>query len=329
MNARTIIALAVAIALGIAATLVGRSIVMGNRTIGISTPTVTEIVVAKTDLEPGQLIEAADVMLAEMPTSSLSPSMFRDTKALVGRAVISPVVKGQAMFEQLLAPPGSEGGLSSLVPDGMRAVSVDVNESSAVAGLLTPGSRVDVIATLRPDQRGQIARTIVENVKVQAVNRRLSKTERPDEKAASVKTVTLIVAPKDAEAIELASNTGRLRLVLRGTSDMAPTQSPGVTFAELTGQVTSDFAMQPYNESGQPGEASDGGDAPAGHVGFATPDKRPIRQAVRIIRGTSESTIYYELRPNLRKDGKEDWSVANPPSESAKEQDPFVGGSGK
>src|SRR6185295_2278145 len=129
MNSKTLVSLAVAAVLGVAATWVGRNIVLGNGSIGNSGPAMAQVVVARADLEPGQLLGAGDLVLAQMPESSISKSMFRDSKPLVGRAVIAPVVKGQAMFEALLAPAGSEGGLSALVPDGMRAVSVETNES--------------------------------------------------------------------------------------------------------------------------------------------------------------------------------------------------------
>src|SRR4051794_10495668 len=122
MNGKTLMSLTVAAGLGLAATWVGRNIVLGNRSIGNSGPAMTQVVVARADLEPGQLLNASDLTVLEMPAASVSKSMFHDSKPLVGRAIIAPVVKGQAMFETLLAPPGSEGGLSALVPDGMRAV---------------------------------------------------------------------------------------------------------------------------------------------------------------------------------------------------------------
>src|SRR5262245_13277280 len=139
MNAKTLLSLVVAVALGLAATWVGRNIILGNRTLSGSSPQTVKVVVAKTDLEPGRLIVVSDVTTVDIPESSLAKTMFTDTKALVGRAVLSPVVKGQTMFEGLLAPPGSEGGLQVLVPEGKRAVAVEVTESSAVAGLLNPG----------------------------------------------------------------------------------------------------------------------------------------------------------------------------------------------
>lgn len=334
MNAKTLLSLVVAVVLGLAATWVGRNIILGNRALGLSAPDTVKVVVAKTDLEPGRLIVASDVTTIDIPSSSLTKTMFTDPKALVGRAVLAPAVKGQTMFEGLLASPGSEGGLQVLVPEGKRAVSVEVTESSAVAGLLNPGCRVDVIATLRSEDGGhlgQMARTIVENVKVQAVNRRMVREKNEDPGTAAVKTVTLIVAPKDAEAIELASNSGKLRLVLRGSTDMAPTSSAGVTYSELTGRITS-VPYAPPPPVSDPEQSGNGierflaavmNTPGAQDVATAAPQRpQAMRQAVRIIRGNSESTIFYELQPP-RPGQADDWSVSSGGAAEPEKQDPF------
>ncbi len=335
MNAKTLMSLVVAVALGLAATWVGRNIILGNRTLSGAAPETVKVVVAKNDLEPGRLLVAGDVTTVDIPSSSLAKTMFTDTKALVGRCVLSPVVKGQTMFEGLLAAPGSEGGLQVLVPEGKRAVAVEVTESSGVAGLLNPGCRVDVIATLRSEdgsgQTSQMARTIVENVKVQAVNRRLSREKNEDPGTAAVKTVTLIVSPKDAESIELASNSGKLRLVLRGQTDTAPTSSAGVTYAELTGKVTSVAYAPPRGEkqpekgSGLEKFLSAMVNAPGTQVEPTAEEySQGIRQSVRVIRGNSESTIFYELQPPKPGQSDPSWTVTGVGGpEHVEKQDPF------
>ncbi|MGH7178842.1 MAG: Flp pilus assembly protein CpaB [Tepidisphaeraceae bacterium] len=290
---KTIISLGVAVTLGLLATWIGRNIVLGNRLPGIAAPEMVSIVVAKRDIETGQVLAAEDLTLVEYPSASVSRNMVRESDKLLGRAVTSPVVRGQAMFESLLAPTGSDGGLIALVPPGMRAVSVDVSESSGVAGLLTPGAHVDVIATLRLEV-GEMARTIVEDVKVQAVGRRLVKDKSDDSRTATVKTVTLIVSPKDAEAIELAGGSGRLRLVLRGAQDTARNASPGITFAELTGaRAEPGPSTRPSGKDG----ALDKILAFLSSRDSAAPPQI-VRQQVQIIRGGNESTIYYEWRPD-------------------------------
>src|SRR5205814_4519660 len=104
--------------------------------------------------------------------ADLPKGTTKDPKDLIGRVLVSPAIQDLPISDRLLAAKGTEEGISGMIPVGMRAVAVDVNESSGVAGLITPGCRVDVIATLRMSE-SEIARTIDENVKVQAVNRKM------------------------------------------------------------------------------------------------------------------------------------------------------------
>jgi pilus assembly protein CpaB len=180
----------------------------------------------------------------------------------------------------------------------MRAVSVEVTESSGVAGLLLPGCRVDVIATLRQDNM-QIAKTIVENAKVQAVGVKMSRNKN-ESRGEPSKTVTLIVTSKDAEAIELASNSGKPRLVLRGMADTDRSHSSGVTFAELSGQAVPAAEVMPANADA---EGSGGWGQFFSSLAAARADgatgmpPQPVRWPVQIIRGNDESTIFYEVSP--------------------------------
>lgn len=293
MNLKTFVSLVVAASLGLAAVWVGRQLIFGQPMAAVSNTPMTKVVVAKTDLDPGQQITLDDLTTLDMPTLAAPANAFKDPASLKDRAVVSAVVKGQIMFEGLLAGQGIDGGLTALVPKGMRAVSVEVSESSGLAGLLVPGARVDVIATLKQDN-SQIAKTIVENAKVQAIGVKLSRGKGEDKGAPAAKTVTLIVTTKDAEAIELASNSGRPRLVLRGTSDTDRNAGPGMTFAELSGSNV------PTAET-MPAQPLTGWDklfaaiaARAGSDNATTPPQ-PVRWPVQIIRGNNESTIFYDV----------------------------------
>jgi pilus assembly protein CpaB len=199
-----------------------------------------------------------------------------------------------------MAPIDSPGGLQALVPEGMRAVTVEVNESSGIAGLLVPGARVDVIATLR-DGQDTVAKTIVENVRVTAVGRRLVRDPR-DDPSQAVRTVTLVMRPMDAEAVQLATTYGRPRLVLRGPADNTPTVSEGVSMSELVGS-----ADHPNAVNALAGPAPTPPPPPAAVINddaFGPPATRPsvafessmLRKPVQMIRGGQESTVYYEVR---------------------------------
>jgi Flp pilus assembly protein CpaB len=198
--------------------------------------------VARTDILPGHEITAADVIEAQV--ESVPAESFKDVQLLVGRTPEFRITKGAPILESMLTPAGSGAGIVALVPKGMRAITVEVNEFSGVAGLLVPGCRVDVISTMQNNDGKQVARTIVQNVKVQAVGQRLVANPPPadsdNNKGAAappevVRSVTLIAKPKEAESIELAASMGRPRLVLRSQRDEDVEESAGITIGELSG----------------------------------------------------------------------------------------------
>jgi pilus assembly protein CpaB len=194
------------------------------------------VAIAKRELEPGKGIEQADLAMVAFPENVAPHSSFQKASDLIGRVVLYPVAKDQPVLENALAPIGAGAGPQALVPKGMRAVTLDVSESTGVGGLLAPGFRVDVVSTLQ-DETGnkKITRTIVENVCVMAVGQRFIGSKKDDEGAPQAKTVTLLVTPQQAELIELASNSGRCRLVMRGLLDAGTGADSAATLAELLG----------------------------------------------------------------------------------------------
>jgi pilus assembly protein CpaB len=238
MNAKTIVPLVVALVLGVLAAKVGRDMLVKNRQGGVTNAKMTKLVVAKEDVAPGSVLTDADLVLREVPIDGASTYAFTNVGDVVGRVVTTQLVKNQAVLETLLAPKGSIGGAQAMVPQGMRAVTLEVNEVSGVAGLLTPGSHVDVVQTIhvKGDDGGLMAKTIVENLKVIAVGRRLSHAApaTPEQQELS-KSVTLLATAEQAEAIDLATHVGQPRLVLRNVLDGKPGGTKGVTVAELRG----------------------------------------------------------------------------------------------
>jgi len=310
MNWKTLVSLTVAIVMGLAAMYVGKDLVMGNRT-QQSGAKLVAMVVAKHDMDPGTQLTAEDLTTFAVPAEGVSSAVLTDSKTLVGRVLISPVTKGTPMQETLLAAAGSDSGIIGMIPEGKRAVAIDVNESSGVAGLIVPGAHVDVIATLRQTE-GEMARTIVENVKVQAVNRRMGRmNDDPKAEPQPVKTVTLIVDPRDAEAIELAGNNGRLRLVLRGTADNKPTLSSGLTYDQLSGHEPPKPALPTTQPSG-PTAMDKFIAAMSTMAQNARPSEpRMERRTVPVIRGGQEGVIVYERPAGIFKDPDEGWTVAS------------------
>jgi pilus assembly protein CpaB len=239
MNWKTIVPLVVALGLGVVAAKIGKDMMARGRQQG-EVKTI-KVAAAKEDLTPGAMIKEIDVVLRELPAASVASNSFANLGDVVGRVVTSQVNKGQPVLETMLAPKGALGGAQAMVPEGMRAVSLEVNEFSGVAGLLTPGSHVDIVQTIRgKDDASAMAKTIVENLTVIAVGRRMS-TAAPvagpggEVEGQISRSVTLLATAEQAEAIDLASHTGSPRLVLRNGRDGTVTGGKGVTVAELRG----------------------------------------------------------------------------------------------
>jgi pilus assembly protein CpaB len=246
MNLKTMIPLVVALILGVVAAKVGHDMMLKGRQSGATGIKTIKVVVAKEELSPGSTIKDTDLTLRDMPAEGLPPSLATNPAELAGRVLLTQVAKGQVIPEGLLAPKGSLGGLAAMVPAGKRAVTLEVNEVSGVAGMLTPGAHVDVVQTIQAKgEKGQdtglMAKTIVENLRVIAVGRRLSTPTAapgtaPDADQGLVRSVTLLATTEQAEAIDLASHVGSPRLVLRNGADDKLTGGRGITVAELRGE---------------------------------------------------------------------------------------------
>lgn len=297
MSWKTWAPLVIAIGLGLAAALAAKNMITRQHT--PAGPVGTQpVVVASRDLGPGQMLQQGDLVMGSMPANAAANGTFTNFTDLLGRVVTTRVDKGQAIVMPLLAPVGDGGGLQSLIPKGMRAVTLEVNEFSGVGGLLIPGCRVDVLATLRSDPGHEaVTRTIAQDLKVTAVGQSMGMRNDPPQDNKSdprlPRSVTLLASPKQAELIQLASDNGRPWLVLRGGKDNAPVAAPGVTLAELRGK--------PAN--------ADNGSKPVPVVQvqmpMAAPTTRPveaqaepdakIRRTVQLIRGSSESQVIFEM----------------------------------
>lgn len=237
MNWKTWTPLALAIVLGLIAAKVARDALTRGRDRDRSQAKSVNVVVAKGPVAPGQELTKDVLALSPISAEAPPPGAFTDVAAVAGRVTVTPMFPGQPVLETLLAAKGTPPGLQALVPRGMRAITVEVNETSGLAGMIVPGCRVDVVSTLSgANKDDSVSCTIVQDVLVQAVGQRLTPGPDPDQKDAQpVRSVTLIATPRDAEVIDLASSTGRTRLVLRGSNDRSLTESEGVTYVELRG----------------------------------------------------------------------------------------------
>jgi pilus assembly protein CpaB len=176
------------------------------------------VVVAADDVLVGVKLDAHDVRVISLPQSATPPGAFSDPSKVLGRGAVLPISKGEFILPSKLAALNAGGGLPSLIPPGMRAVSVRVNDVVSVAGFVQPGTRVDVLAT--GNQGGGNERqttTVLENVAVIAVGKSLDRNASSEAQTAPV--ITLLVSPDDAQKLALVSQEGRIQLSLRNPLD--------------------------------------------------------------------------------------------------------------
>jgi pilus assembly protein CpaB len=159
--------------------------------------------------------------------------MFQDINAVTERGVIVPMDINEPVLESRLAPKEAGAGLTTAIPDGMRAISIRVNDVIGVAGFVVPGTHVDVILTGNPGKEapGEVAKTILENVQVLAAGQNVDSDAQGRPQAAQV--VTLLVTPVDSQKLALASSEGRMQLSLRNPLDQEPTSPPLMQSAAL------------------------------------------------------------------------------------------------
>jgi pilus assembly protein CpaB len=190
---------------------------MLSKTTGNNEPG-AEVIVAANDLQVGSKLMDGDVRQVKVPTSVLPPNYFRNKSQVLGRGVILPVQKGEFILPSKLAAENAGSGLPSLIPPGMRAVSVRVNEVVAVAGFVVPGTRVDVLLTGNPTGGNEPqTTTVLENVAVIAAGQKLERNAAGDPQSTPV--ITLLVSPDDAQKLTLASSQGHIQLALRNPID--------------------------------------------------------------------------------------------------------------
>ena len=178
-----------------------------------------QVVVAATDIQVGSKLTDRDLRVAAFPQSSVPPNAFSRKSQVLGRGAILPIGQGDFVLPNKLAAEDAGAGLPSMIPPGMRAVSVRVNDVVSVAGFVQPGTRVDVLSTGNEGSGNERqTTTVLENVAVIAVGRSLlDRVLTGETQNASV--ITLLVSPADAQRLTLASQEGRIQLTLRNPLD--------------------------------------------------------------------------------------------------------------
>jgi pilus assembly protein CpaB len=197
---------------------------------------VTKVAVAANDINLGQRLSPEFVKLVDWPTASLPPGVIKDQRAIDGRVTKTSVSRGEPVLESKLTPVGTKGGLSAVIADGKRAITVRVNDVVGVAGFALPGSFVDIIVNTQKEAAGKsasnerteqsISKIVLEKILVLAVAQEVNRDETQPK---VVNAVTLEVSPDEAEKLDLARSVGTLSLVLRNQVDPRPVATTGAT----------------------------------------------------------------------------------------------------
>ncbi|HEU4796159.1 MAG TPA: Flp pilus assembly protein CpaB [Pyrinomonadaceae bacterium] len=242
-NKRLIIALAGAVLCGVLGVML---ITRYLSNVQAYTRDLGNVVVAKVGIQLGEKITAEQLALAPIPNGSAPEGAFRKIEDVVNRVAITPIGVRETVSEMKLAPKGVEGGLSAVIPEGYRAMTVKVDDVVGVSGFVMPGSYVDVVAVIVPQQAqgaqtpGPVSKIVLQQIKVLASGPKLD-SPNDQREPTNAKAVTLQVTPEQAERLSLAANEGKLQLVMRSYTDQEASQTRGVNKQSLlTGESLAD-----------------------------------------------------------------------------------------
>jgi pilus assembly protein CpaB len=190
-----------------------------------------EILVASKDLAMGERLVDSTVGWRDWPTNAVSEAMITKDEApdalekyKTARARL-PIFTGEPIVDRKLVEPGQSGFMSSILPKGMRAISVAISERSAAGGFILPNDRVDVILTRKTDDGGTGGKvvkseTVLSNVRVLAINQTYRQETNEDKVTVTEgKTATLELDPVQTEVITMVESAGELSLALRSIAE--------------------------------------------------------------------------------------------------------------
>jgi pilus assembly protein CpaB len=227
----------IAVVMGLAAAFLSRQWLLTHAGASSAGAAVGTIVVAARPLGFGTTLSDDNLAEISWAGARLPEGAFTTKRALLkdgSRVVLASLEPNEPVLQSKITAPGQRGSLSSLVKDGMRAVTVRVDDIRGVAGFILPGDFVDVvlIGDDNSARHESYSKTLLQHVKVLAIDQLASERQ---EHPTVAKAVTVEVTPEDAEKLLLASNIGKLSLVLRQPGDLNPGTDRRVTERELGG----------------------------------------------------------------------------------------------
>ena len=233
-NKRLIIAVLAAITFGLIAAVSVKQYLLSAQTFSRT----NDVVVAKVEIPVGSRIIAEQLTVAQFPTD-VTPqgAIAKIDENLIGRVAITAISPRDPVTETKLAPIGAAGGLSSVIPEGFRAMTVKVDDVVGVSGFIMPGTLVDIVVVIQPPKGSgneeMISKIVLQNIKVLASGQNIDKPKNDRDVERSIRAVTLQVTPEQAEKLALASSEGKLQLVMRNSVDQADEPTSGANKKSL------------------------------------------------------------------------------------------------
>ncbi len=262
---------------------------MLSRRLNPTAEDMTQIVVAAEELVLGTRLTAPHLRMVPWPKAVALEGSFFDLEEIVGRGVVVPMLPNEPVMESKLAPIEAGVGLTTAIPEGMRAVAIKVNDVIGIAGFVLPGTRVDVIVVGSPDERkrNDTSKVILENIVVLAAGQNIE--QGTDGEPQTVQVITLLVTPEGAEKLALASVDGRLQLALRHPLDLVLNDPPPVKKADLYRQAATS-SPPPVRRVSRPRPT-----ARPKVVAVKPPEPRLFE--VELIQGSVRETFQFEVIP--------------------------------
>jgi pilus assembly protein CpaB len=234
MNKRFLGVLTFAFLVAAGASLVLYRVLINRPAPTTSGPALAQVAVATKDLEVGVVLKEDDVTVSDWP-GSVPLGATNQKKDLLGRGVITAIFAKEPIISSRLAPRGAGGGMAAMIPPGMRAVAVRVNEVVGVAGFVVPGMHVDIlISGTAPggnSSLGTLTQTLLQNIEVLSAGQDFKKDA--EGKPVAVQVVNMLVTPTQAEQLSLAASSTSIQLVLRNPLDHDIAKTPGTALQRL------------------------------------------------------------------------------------------------
>ncbi|HYY58258.1 MAG TPA: Flp pilus assembly protein CpaB [Pyrinomonadaceae bacterium] len=194
------------------------------------TKNLNNVVVAKVAIPLGTKIIPEQLSVVQFPRESMPDGVFDSVEKLAGRVAVTNIAAREPVTDAKLAAEGTAGGLSAVIPEGYRAITVKVDDVVGISGFIQPGAMVDVVVVIDPAENSSqdpISKIVLQNIRVLANGQNIDQP-KDEREASSVKAVTLQVTPEQAEKLVLAANEGKLQLVMRNAIDQGDAQTTGV-----------------------------------------------------------------------------------------------------